>query len=289
MAVALDDLIVYVTGKQPAELKPGESAALVDLHGWAVATVDRYLAGSTVPDAIRASAVKRVAYYDYHTRLSRRPADGGMLDARFRRDAPIGPLRASGAMSLLTMWKRRGVGIGDGRPIAERSTEIDAAVARALAARPGLSAADVATQIAAAIAALPPAGLTDADVLAAVSTALAGRAVTLSQLVTWTGPASARASALRSTGIDIPTEAVLLIARLGPHVGTAYWSAAMLAAIPRNDGHGVSGGSGYLVVSLGANRGLYVAKSARNRLKVGATHAGAITLTLYRLVLGAAA
>ena len=63
-----------------------------------------------VPDAIKLAAIRRLAYYDWHTRLARRPADGGMLDARFRRDAPIGPLRASGAMSLLSPWKRRGVG-----------------------------------------------------------------------------------------------------------------------------------------------------------------------------------
>ena len=86
--------------------------ALVDLHGWAVAMVDRYLGESPgVPDAIKLAAVRRLAYYDYHTRLARRPADGGMLDARFRRDAPIGPLRASGAMSLLSPWKVRGVGV----------------------------------------------------------------------------------------------------------------------------------------------------------------------------------
>lgn len=78
MAVGIGDLAVHVTGKAEAELDPGQRAALVDLH---------------------------------HTRLSRRPADGGMLDARFRRDAPIGPLRGSGALSLLSPWKVRGVGV----------------------------------------------------------------------------------------------------------------------------------------------------------------------------------
>ena len=110
MAVTVGDLAVHVTGKPAAELDDGQRAAVADLCDWSNALVDRYLGGSTVPDAIKLAAIRRLAYYDWHTRLARRPADGGMLDARFRRDAPIGPLRASGAMSLLSPWKRRGVG-----------------------------------------------------------------------------------------------------------------------------------------------------------------------------------
>ena len=111
MAVTLGDLDVYITGKPAADLDPGQRAALSDLCAWATAVVDRYIGDAPVPDAIKLAAVRRLSYYDYHTRLARRPADGGMLDARFRRDAPIGPLRASGAMSLLSPWKVRGVGV----------------------------------------------------------------------------------------------------------------------------------------------------------------------------------
>ena len=110
MAVGVGDLSLYVTGKAAADLKPAEREAIRDLCDWSNAAVDRYIGSAPVPDAIKAGAIRRLAYYDWHTRLSRRPADGGMLDARFRRDAPIGPLRASGAMAMLTMWKRRGVG-----------------------------------------------------------------------------------------------------------------------------------------------------------------------------------
>ena len=65
------------------------------------------LRGSEVPESVERSAVLRLAYFDYHARLARRPADGGMLDARFRRDAPLDPLRASGAMALLSRFKTR--------------------------------------------------------------------------------------------------------------------------------------------------------------------------------------
>ena len=98
VAVGVGDIAVHVTGKHANELEAGQRTAVADLCDWSSALVDQYLAGSTVPDAIKLAAVRRLAYYDWHTRLARRPADGGMLDARFRRDAPIGPLRASGAL-----------------------------------------------------------------------------------------------------------------------------------------------------------------------------------------------
>ena len=107
----LADLSLSIVGKPAAELEPGQRAALVDLRDWAVAVVDQYAGTSPIPDAIKLAAVRRLSYFDYHTRLARRPADGGMLDARFRRDSPLSPLRASGAMALLSPWKRRGVGV----------------------------------------------------------------------------------------------------------------------------------------------------------------------------------
>ena len=107
MAVELADLALHVDGKQPGDLKPRERADLDGLLSWSTALVDRYIGTSTVPDAVRDAAILRLGYYDYHVRLARKPADGGMLDARFRRDAPLAPLRASGAMALLSPWKHR--------------------------------------------------------------------------------------------------------------------------------------------------------------------------------------
>ena len=109
MAVALDTAAVHVLGK--TELSATERATLGGVLDWANEAVDQYLAGSTAPAATVDAATLRLVYYDYHTRLARRPADGGMLDARFRRDAPLSPLRASGALSLLAPYKRRGVGV----------------------------------------------------------------------------------------------------------------------------------------------------------------------------------
>ena len=108
MAVTVDDVAQYVTGKAPTD---ANRVQMTDLAAWTQAVVDRYLDGSPCPDDVRNAAVRRVAYYDWHSRLSRRPADGGQLDARFRRDAPLSPLKASGAAALLSPWKRRSVGV----------------------------------------------------------------------------------------------------------------------------------------------------------------------------------
>ena len=113
MALEVDVDIVsqHVIGKAEEALTPVERAAVREVRAMACDAVGVYLRGSPVPRSVERSAVLRLAYYDYHSRLARRPADGGMLDARFRRDAPIGPLRASGAMSLLSPWKHRGLGV----------------------------------------------------------------------------------------------------------------------------------------------------------------------------------
>ena len=107
--VGIGDLSLYVTGKPAADLSDPERSRMADLCAWANALVDRY-SGDDAPEEIKAAAVRRVAYYDHHTRLSRQPP-GETLHVRFRRDAPLGPLRASGALSLLSPWKRRGVGV----------------------------------------------------------------------------------------------------------------------------------------------------------------------------------
>ncbi len=109
MAVTLGDISLFVVGKDEGALSASERAIMVDLLAWTTALVDQYT--TDAPEDIRDAAIRRVAYYDHHTRTSRRPADGGQLDARFRRDAPLSPLRASGALSLLAPFKRRAVGV----------------------------------------------------------------------------------------------------------------------------------------------------------------------------------
>ena len=109
MAVSLDQAAVYTLGKAEANLSDVERSTLGVVVGWANEAVDQYLAGSPAPTATVEAATLRAIYYDWYTRLSRRPADGGQLDARFRRDAPLGVLRSSGALSLLSGYKRRGV------------------------------------------------------------------------------------------------------------------------------------------------------------------------------------
>jgi len=111
VALTLSHLAMHVLGKQAPDLSDAERDTLGDLLEWANAEIYAYTGtDSMIPEAIRDAAIRRVAYYDYHVRLARRPADGGMLDARFRRDAPLNPLRASGAMALLSPYKRRHVG-----------------------------------------------------------------------------------------------------------------------------------------------------------------------------------
>ena len=110
MAVTLDVAATYVLGKAQTALSDTERSTLGVVLAWANEAVSQYLAGSPCPAPTTEAATLRVIYYDWHTRLARRPADGGMLDARFRRDAPLSPLRASGAMSMLSAYKRRGVG-----------------------------------------------------------------------------------------------------------------------------------------------------------------------------------
>lgn len=110
MALTLADVARHLLGKGEGDLSDAERSAVTEAHAMALDAVSAYLRGSTVPESVERSAVLRLAYYDYHGRLARRPADGGMLLARFRRDAPLGPLRASGGMSLLSPFKRRGVG-----------------------------------------------------------------------------------------------------------------------------------------------------------------------------------
>ena len=100
----LADAALHVLAKPPNELKPRERADLVALVDWACSAVNEY--APEAPLEIRKAASLRVAYYDYHSRLSRQPADGGML-ARPPRHVSLDPLKASGAAALLTRYKRR--------------------------------------------------------------------------------------------------------------------------------------------------------------------------------------
>ena len=106
-AMRLADAALHIVGKKPANLSDRERADLVDLTEWSCMMVDQYLAGSPAPDPIRKAAALRLSYYDWHARLSRRPADGGQLDQPVKRDLSLNPLRASGSMALLSPWKVR--------------------------------------------------------------------------------------------------------------------------------------------------------------------------------------
>ena len=102
----------FVIGKAPDALSDSERATLRVICAWADSAVSTYLAGSPCPDAVREAATLRAVYFDYWSRYARRPADGGMLVARFRRDAPLSVLRASGALAMLSPHKRRSIGLG---------------------------------------------------------------------------------------------------------------------------------------------------------------------------------
>ena len=112
MALTMDlgKVAPYVLGKEAPALSATERTTLAVVCAWATEAVSGYLRGSPAPAATVEAATLRLIYYDWHTRLSRRPGDGGMLIARFRRDAPLSPLRASGAMAMLSPYKLRGIG-----------------------------------------------------------------------------------------------------------------------------------------------------------------------------------
>ena len=106
-AMRLADASLHIVGKIPGNLSDRERSDLVDLTDWACHMVAQYLGDSPAPDSIRKAAALRLSYYDFHSRLSRRPADGGQLDQPVKRDLSLNPLRASGAMALLSPWKVR--------------------------------------------------------------------------------------------------------------------------------------------------------------------------------------
>lgn len=108
MALTLDTAALHVLGKSEDSLSATERATLGVVVDWANEAVAQYLAGSPAPAATVEAATLRLVYYDWHSRLSRRPGDGGMLAGR-RRHQSVNPMRESGGMSLLSPWKRRTV------------------------------------------------------------------------------------------------------------------------------------------------------------------------------------
>ncbi len=112
MAVTLDKAAVFVTGKTADALSDTERATLTVLVDGANAAVSHYLNGGPAPDAVVDMATLRLVYFDHWTRYARRPAGGEMLRESFRRDRPLDPLRASGAMAMLSPHKRRSIGLG---------------------------------------------------------------------------------------------------------------------------------------------------------------------------------
>ena len=221
-------------------------------------------------------------------------------------------------MALLSPWKVRHTGTRSGDLPAARDRRLEAFEARiaALETQPdGVSEAQLQSAIAAALAGLPqpaPPGLTaaavDARIVAAIGAipapapgvtleqvqatvtaavgALAGRAVELVQVLSWAATNAQSGHNIRSTGIDTPAGPLLVVGRLGSYTGTSYLPAADVSAIPQND-TALATTAATLVLPLGHNRGLYLAKSRIGRLKVGATHDGRPSVTMYRLVLGA--
>ena len=109
--MSLDRAATFVVGKALTDLSDTERATLRVICAWATEAVDTYLDGSPCPAAVVEMATLRLLYYDWHSRYSRRPGDGGMLTERFRRDMPLSVLRASGALAILSPHKRRGVGV----------------------------------------------------------------------------------------------------------------------------------------------------------------------------------
>ena len=234
----LDDVVQYVTGQTLADMDLSERAAVESVIGAATALVDRYAAAAGVPDPIRREAISRLAFFDYHTRFPVKVAPES-LPIPSRRQS-VNPLRSSGAMALLSPWKVRHTGTVSGEQVAARDRRIEGLEARLAAletAPDGVSEAQLQSAIAAAVGALPV-GVTLPDVQGIVTAAvasLAGRAVELVQVFSWTAPNSQSGHNLRSTGMDLPAGPLLVVGRLGSYVGASFLPAAEVSAIPRND------------------------------------------------------
>ena len=157
MALTLGDLSLHVVGKTPQDLSERERDTLADLLSWCNAEIYAYIGtDSMIPEEIRDAAIRRIAYYDYHSRLSRQPP-GETLQVRFRRTRTIAHARvrrAQSSQSIQAPAHRSGpmieLGIAGGPPVEKHSyTSLHVAAAEAYAEHGLYGAATGAVEIAA--------------------------------------------------------------------------------------------------------------------------------------------
>ena len=280
--LSADEIATYCTGSASTD---ANRAQMMDLASWSQAVVRQY--APDAPEEIQRSAVLRLAYYDWHSRLSRRPGDGGMLGAR-RRHQSTSPLRESGAMAILSGWKQRGVGVAG--PASTTTTTSTGA---------GLTAADVDRRIRAALAALPapdpaPSGLTDQEVDDRIAQAIAalpapsGLTLALTDRIEWSRRIdSADVNRLYETTIPVPTQISVLGARFGRHYADdvlppSFWTEITTTAAIDGE-EATAANSRYL--SLGVQGSLILGRSTSGMVCAGSTHGGA-TLRLRRYLIG---
>ena len=101
----LDKVSLHVLGQPAAKLDDVERETIRSVCVAANAQVSRYIEGSAAPESVCEAAVLRLAFYDYHTRYPLKISPETLIHAA-RRGSP-NPLRASGAMAILSPWKRR--------------------------------------------------------------------------------------------------------------------------------------------------------------------------------------
>ena len=110
MALTVDAVALHVVGKGYDDLDPSEQPAIDNLRDMAVLLVERYASGSDIPQTVQDAAVRRLAYHDHWTREVSGGERSNLVPLPARRGY-LNPLRASGAMALLSPWKRRRAGV----------------------------------------------------------------------------------------------------------------------------------------------------------------------------------
>ena len=102
-----DAVAQFVIGKPLDELDDIERATIKATCDTANELVAQYIGDAPIPAALCRASILRLAYYDFWTLHGRRQGDGGGVSPPQRRDMGLSPLRASGAMAILSPWKRR--------------------------------------------------------------------------------------------------------------------------------------------------------------------------------------
>ena len=102
-----DAVAQYVLGKPLGELDDIERMTVMTSCATANELVRQYVGADPVPVALCRAAILRLSYFDFWTQHGRRQGDGGDVSLTQRRDMGLSPLRASGAMAILSPWKRR--------------------------------------------------------------------------------------------------------------------------------------------------------------------------------------